>query len=144
MPNSSPTDVAKDDKEKIAIDALHAVLNEVMTALKKIGEDVDNIGKRVDALEKSISVKVVQDKVTIDGEDGKKEKPKLGDYKVDTVEFAKTSANTKTPVGGNGNGVTPTANPEVQIIKSILTANKELSASDIYYLVRKSLKSMVM
>jgi ABC-type Na+ efflux pump permease subunit len=132
---SDAVEVAKDstDKEKVAIDALHNVLSEVMNALKKIGEDVDNINKRVSTLEKSISVKVVDDKITVDGK--KDEMPKLGEYKTDTVEFAKSNI----PASG-GNVVT---NPDVQIIKSILTANKTLDASEIYYLVKKNIKPKV-
>jgi hypothetical protein len=144
-PNPNPTDavgsdVAKESKEQVAVEALKNVLNEVMSALKKIGEDVENINKRVSVLEKSISIKIVGDKITVDGEK-KAEKPKVGEYTTDTVEFAKSSVNTNVPTVGN-NGVA--TNSDVQIIKSILTASKELSASDIYYLVRKNLKREVM
>jgi hypothetical protein len=132
------SDVAKESKEQVAVDALKNVFNEVMVALKKIGEDVEKINKRVDTLEKSISIKHVDEKISVDGEK-KSEKPKVGEYVTDTVEFAKTSANTKIPAPTGG----VTANPEVQVIKSILTANKELGASEIYYLVKKNIKLVV-
>jgi nitrate reductase NapAB chaperone NapD len=142
-PSPSPTDVeadvakeSKESKEKIAIDTLHNVLNEVMSALKKIGEDIDNINKRVSTLEKSISVKVVGDKISVDDDGDKSEKPKLGDYKVDTVTFAKSTVRNDTPVVTES----ATTNPEVQIIKSILTAPNVLSADEVYRLVRKNIR----
>jgi hypothetical protein len=144
-PVVSPSDVVESAagdtsaKEQIAVDALKNVLNEVVGALKKIGEDVDKLSKRVDNIEKSISVKITHEPA-FDGEKNKKDKPKLGEYVVDTVEFAKTSANMKTSTGGE----TVVGNPEVQIIKSIFTANKELSVNDIYYLVLKNIKPKVM
>jgi hypothetical protein len=104
-----------------------------MSALKKIGEDVDNINKRVEILEKSISIKVVDDKISVEGD---KENPKLGEYKTDTVTFAKSTAKINVPTATTSVNV----NPDVQIIKSILTAPNVLSAEDVLRIVRKNIK----
>jgi len=152
MPDSqvltpNPTDVntvadvsvQKESKEKIAVDTLHSILNEVMSALKKIGEDVDDINKRVTILEKSISIKVVDDKISVEGD--KSEKPKLGEYKTDTVTFAKSTAKNDVPTAtatATASGIN--TNPEVQIIKSILTAPNVLGAEDVYRIVRKNIR----
>ena len=129
--------VQKESKEKIAVDTLHSILNEVMSALKKIGEDVDNINKRVTTLEKSISIKVIDDKISVEGD--KSEKPKLGEYKTDTVTFAKSTAKNDVPTAtATASGIN--TNPEVQIIKSILTAPNVLGAEDVYRIVRKNIR----
>ena len=151
MPDSqvltpNPTDVntvadvsvQKESKEKIAVDTLHSILNEVVSALKKIGEDVDNINKRVTMLEKSISIKVVDDKISVEGD--KSEKPKLGEYKTDTVTFAKSTAKNDVPTATANATSGINTNPEVQIIKSILTAPNILGAEDVYRIVRKNIR----
>jgi hypothetical protein len=135
-PNPNPVDapVAKEDKEKVAVETLHNILNEVMSALKKIGEDVENINKRVTTLEKSINIKIVGDKISVEGE---KKKPEVGEYKTDTVTFAKSTAKNNLPTATTN----VTANSEVHIIKSVLTAPKPLSAEDVFQIVRKNIKS---
>jgi Mg2+ and Co2+ transporter CorA len=135
--DSAKSNAETQDKEKIAIDALHNVLSEVMSALKKIGEDVDNINKRVSVLEKSISIPLSGEKITVEGKKNGDGEKKVGDYKTDAVEFVKSTKNVPTATAN----ATLSVNPEVTIIKSILTADKELSAKDVYYIVRKNLSA---